>query len=91
VYVSTAYLGSCFVATILSDTLAAPNISDNWYVPRIQQAYSTDGSIRSLENQLNSTWNSYRAFTINWALNWSTDILRTFTEQLLSLPLLTRL
>ncbi|KAF3038731.1 hypothetical protein E8E11_005943 [Didymella keratinophila] len=59
VYVSAAYVGSCFVATILSDTLTAPNISDNW----------------SLENQLDSTWNSYRAFAINWTLNWSTDIL----------------
>ena len=90
VYVSAAYVGSCFVATILSDTLTAPNISDNWYVPRTQRTYSTDKSIRSLENQLNSTWNSYRAFAINWTLNWSTDILRMFTEQLLSVPLLTR-
>lgn len=31
---------------------------------------------RSLENQLLSTWNSYTTFAVNWALNWSTDLLR---------------
>jgi hypothetical protein len=31
---------------------------------------------RSLENQLNSTWNSYTAFVVDWALNIATDILR---------------
>jgi hypothetical protein len=32
-------------------------------------------NLRSLENQLNSTWNSYNALAINWCLNWSTDLL----------------
>jgi hypothetical protein len=32
VYASAVFVGCCFVATILSDTLAAPNISDNWYM-----------------------------------------------------------
>ena len=36
VYASAAYVGCCFVATILSDTLTAPHISDNWYIPRTQ-------------------------------------------------------
>ncbi|KAF1932635.1 uncharacterized protein M421DRAFT_97919 [Didymella exigua CBS 183.55] len=59
VYFSAVYVGCCFVATVLSDTLHAPHISDNW----------------SLENQLDSTWNSYTTFAVNWALNWSTDLL----------------
>ncbi|KAJ4994022.1 archaeal flagellin n-terminal-like domain-containing protein, partial [Stagonosporopsis vannaccii] len=59
VYVSAAYVGCCFLGTLLTDTLIAPTISDNW----------------SLDNQMNSTWNSYTAFASNWALNWSTDLL----------------
>ncbi|KAF2633928.1 hypothetical protein BU25DRAFT_427336 [Macroventuria anomochaeta] len=59
VYVGAAYVGCCFIATLLSDTLHAPRISDNW----------------SIENQLNSTWNSYITFAINWSMNWSTDLL----------------
>ncbi|KZM18279.1 uncharacterized protein EKO05_0005127 [Ascochyta rabiei] len=59
VYVSAAYVGCAFVATLLSDTLHANPVSNNW----------------SLENQLLSTWNSYTTFAINWALNWSTDLL----------------
>ncbi|KAF9697424.1 hypothetical protein EKO04_004622 [Ascochyta lentis] len=59
VYVSAAYVGCAFVATLLSDTLHARPISNNW----------------SLENQLLSTWNSYTTFAINWTLNWSTDLL----------------
>lgn len=30
VYVAAAYVGCCFIATLLSDTLHAPHISDNW-------------------------------------------------------------
>ena len=31
VYATTAIVVACFVASILCDTLLAPNISDNWY------------------------------------------------------------
>ena len=31
VYVGTAFVVSAFVATVLTDTLIAPSISDNWY------------------------------------------------------------
>jgi hypothetical protein len=30
---------------------------------------------RSIEHQDVSVWNSYKALTVNWSLNWSTDIL----------------
>ncbi|CAI6334835.1 unnamed protein product [Periconia digitata] len=59
VYVGTAFVACAFVATILTDTLIAPDISDNW----------------SIENQLNSTWNSWNVLIIDWVLNFSTDLL----------------
>lgn len=59
VYVSAVYVGCCFIATLLSDTLHSIPLSNNW----------------SVENQLLSTWNSYITFAVNWALNWSTDLL----------------
>ncbi|KAF2131274.1 hypothetical protein P153DRAFT_383387 [Dothidotthia symphoricarpi CBS 119687] len=59
VYVCTAYTAAVFVASILTDTFISPSISDNW----------------SIENQLNSVWNSYPAFVINWSLHISSDIL----------------
>lgn len=31
VYVCTGVLAATFMATVLTDTLIAPNISDNWY------------------------------------------------------------
>jgi hypothetical protein len=32
VYFSAGFVGCCFIGTLLTDTLIAPNISDNWYV-----------------------------------------------------------
>ncbi|KAL6703043.1 hypothetical protein ACN47E_010250 [Coniothyrium glycines] len=57
-YACISFLAMAFVTTLLTDTLIAPKISDNW----------------SIENQLNSTWNSYTCFAVAWALNFSTDI-----------------
>ncbi|PQE24367.1 hypothetical protein CJF31_00002637 [Rutstroemia sp. NJR-2017a BVV2] len=59
VYVSMAFMLAAFIATVLTDTLLAPKISDNW----------------SLENQMDSIWNSSNDLVINWALNFSTDLL----------------
>ncbi|KAJ9651201.1 hypothetical protein H2198_009503 [Neophaeococcomyces mojaviensis] len=58
-YIGTAYLVSAFLTSILMDTLMTRPISDNW----------------SIENQLNSIWNSYTDFAVNWTLNISTDLL----------------
>ncbi|KAH7305463.1 hypothetical protein B0I35DRAFT_492840 [Stachybotrys elegans] len=58
-YICTGILGSCFLATLLADTLITQPISDNW----------------SLENQLNSMWNSYPLFILNWVLNIFTDLM----------------
>lgn len=35
---------------------------------------------RSIENQLDSAWNSYPLFVVQWCLNFSTDLLRMFIE-----------
>ncbi|KAM3087783.1 hypothetical protein ACMFMG_001854 [Clarireedia jacksonii] len=59
VYMGTIFMAAAFAASVLTDSLLAPNISDNW----------------SLENQLDSIWNSYNDFAINWALNFATDLL----------------
>ncbi|CAG5179634.1 uncharacterized protein ALTATR162_LOCUS9384 [Alternaria atra] len=59
VYVTAAIIGCAWIASLLADTFIAPSISDNW----------------SIENQLNSTWNSYTDLTINWALNIGTDLM----------------
>ncbi|KAF3007505.1 hypothetical protein E8E13_005560 [Curvularia kusanoi] len=68
---SKAYLKTVFVMCYFFDFgLYFPKVSlvafywwliplDNW----------------SLDNQLNSTWNSFTALISNWALNWSTDLL----------------
>ncbi|KAF2877700.1 hypothetical protein BDV95DRAFT_155473 [Massariosphaeria phaeospora] len=59
VYTGAAFLLVTFIATISTDTFIANTISDNW----------------SIENQSNSTWNSYNALIINWTLNIATDLL----------------
>ncbi|KAF4946146.1 hypothetical protein FGADI_11424 [Fusarium gaditjirri] len=58
-YAITTYLISCMTASILLNTLIARPISDNW----------------SVENQLNSAWNSLPNFLTQWCLNFSTDLL----------------
>ncbi|KAF4334220.1 hypothetical protein FBEOM_11963 [Fusarium beomiforme] len=58
-YVITAYLMCCMITSILLNTLIARPISDNW----------------SIENQLNSAWNSLPNFLTQWCLNFSTDLL----------------
>ncbi|KAI9162895.1 hypothetical protein HJFPF1_04490 [Paramyrothecium foliicola] len=58
-YVITGYVVAAFLGAILTDTLITRPISDNW----------------SLENQLNSIWNSLADFIINWVLNITTDLL----------------
>ncbi|KAL9561407.1 hypothetical protein ACKAV7_014762 [Fusarium commune] len=57
-YVITAYLVCCLIAAILTVTLITWPISDNW----------------SIENQLESAWNSYPVFVVQWCLNFSTDL-----------------
>ncbi|CAG5137584.1 uncharacterized protein ALTATR162_LOCUS159 [Alternaria atra] len=59
VYVTAAFIGCAWMASLLADTFIAPSISDNW----------------SLENQLNSIWNSYTNLTVNWTLNIGTDLI----------------
>ncbi|EOA83731.1 hypothetical protein ACJQWK_00752 [Exserohilum turcicum] len=59
IYVSAGVVSTSFLASILTDTLIAPNISDNW----------------SIENQLQSTWNTFANLVINWVLNFGTDLL----------------
>lgn len=59
VYFSAGFVGCCFIGTLLTDTLIAPNISDNW----------------TIATQLHSTWNSFTGLISNWVLNWSTDLL----------------
>ncbi|KAF2448171.1 hypothetical protein P171DRAFT_207180 [Karstenula rhodostoma CBS 690.94] len=59
VYFSTGFTVCSWVASLLTDTLIAGHISNNW----------------SIENQLLSTWNSYSGLIINWCLNWSSDVL----------------
>ncbi|KAH6974543.1 hypothetical protein BKA56DRAFT_634421 [Ilyonectria sp. MPI-CAGE-AT-0026] len=58
-YASTAYLVCCMIAAFLVVTLIAHPISNNW----------------SIENQLDSAWNSYPLFVVQWCLNFSTDLL----------------
>ncbi|CVK94594.1 uncharacterized protein FMAN_03630 [Fusarium mangiferae] len=58
-YAITAYLVSCMTTSILLNTLIARPISDNW----------------SVENQLNSAWNSLPNFLTQWCLNFSTDLI----------------
>ncbi|KAF5024155.1 hypothetical protein F66182_3790 [Fusarium sp. NRRL 66182] len=58
----TIYLGCSLVATILTNTLITRPISNNW----------------SIENQMESLWNSYPAFCVQWGLNFSTDLLVFF-------------
>ncbi|KAI7771166.1 hypothetical protein LZL87_013237 [Fusarium oxysporum] len=58
-YAITVYLISCMTTSILLNTLIARPISDNW----------------SVENQLNSAWNSLPNFLTQWCLNFSTDLL----------------
>ncbi|KAF5550332.1 hypothetical protein FNAPI_7755 [Fusarium napiforme] len=57
-YMISAYLLSCMTTSILLNTLIARPISDNW----------------SVENQLNSAWNSLPNFLTQWCLNSSTDL-----------------
>ncbi|EMT72420.1 hypothetical protein FOC4_g10001569 [Fusarium odoratissimum] len=58
-YIITTYLISCMTTSILINTLIARPISDNW----------------SVENQLNSAWNSLPNFLAQWCLNFSTDLI----------------
>ncbi|KAF4461190.1 hypothetical protein FALBO_12016 [Fusarium albosuccineum] len=58
-YASTAYLVCCLIASFLLVTLISNPISNNW----------------SIENQLDSAWNSYTNFVVQWCLNFSTDLL----------------
>ncbi|KAF4961924.1 hypothetical protein FSARC_9965 [Fusarium sarcochroum] len=58
-HVSTAYLVCCLIAAFLVVTLITTPISNNW----------------SIENQLESAWNSYTVFVVQWCLNFSTDLL----------------
>ncbi|KAF5667739.1 hypothetical protein FDENT_12047 [Fusarium denticulatum] len=58
-YIITTYLVSCMAISILINTLIARPISDNW----------------SVENQLNSAWNSLPNFLTQWCLNFSTDLI----------------
>ncbi|RYC81532.1 hypothetical protein BFJ63_vAg15579 [Fusarium oxysporum f. sp. narcissi] len=58
-YIITTYLISCMTTSILLNTLIARPISDNW----------------SVENQLNSAWNSLPNFLTQWCLNFSTDLI----------------
>ncbi|KAJ3539895.1 hypothetical protein NM208_g5301 [Fusarium decemcellulare] len=58
-YASTAYLVCCLIASFLLVTLISNPISNNW----------------SIENQLESAWNSYTNFVVQWCLNFSTDLL----------------
>ncbi|KAF5246218.1 hypothetical protein FANTH_6985 [Fusarium anthophilum] len=55
----SVYLGCTLLASVLTNTLICLPFSDNW----------------SIENQLKSAWNSYPSFCIQWALNFSTDLL----------------
>jgi hypothetical protein len=76
------FMTAAFVASVLTDTLLAPKISDNWYgtiKSHFLGASATHISLhRSLDNQLNSIWNSSPDLVINWALNFSTDLLRMY-------------
>ncbi|KAF5025370.1 hypothetical protein F66182_2535 [Fusarium sp. NRRL 66182] len=58
-YLSTAYLVCALIAAMLTVTLITQPISNNW----------------SIENQLESAWNSYTVFVVQWGLNFSTDLL----------------
>ncbi|KPM39581.1 hypothetical protein AK830_g6987 [Neonectria ditissima] len=58
-FASTVYLVSCLIAAILIVTLISNPISNNW----------------SIEHQLESAWNSYTLFVVQWCLNFSTDLL----------------
>ncbi|KAH7246678.1 hypothetical protein BKA59DRAFT_201479 [Fusarium tricinctum] len=58
-YLIAAYLVCALVASILTDSLITQPISNNW----------------SIEHQLESAWNSYPAFCVQWSLNFSTDLL----------------
>ncbi|KAH7129062.1 hypothetical protein EDB81DRAFT_888829 [Dactylonectria macrodidyma] len=58
-YANTVYLVCCLIAAILIVTLITNPISNNW----------------SIENQLESAWNSYTVFVVQWCLNFSTDLL----------------
>ncbi|CAE7175526.1 hypothetical protein PTNB73_02838 [Pyrenophora teres f. teres] len=59
VYVTAAAISCCWVASLLTDLLIAPKISDNW----------------SIENQLQSTWNTFANLIVNWVLNFATDLM----------------
>ncbi|KAF1830240.1 hypothetical protein BDW02DRAFT_650792 [Decorospora gaudefroyi] len=59
IQVTSGIIAAAWLASIATDTFIAPNVSDNW----------------SLENQMNSTWNSYNNLTVNWTLNMGTDLL----------------
>lgn len=43
----------------------------------------TDSS-RTIETQLNSTWNSFTGLISNWVLNWSTDLVRASMSLIIS-------
>lgn len=58
-YITCGYVVAAFTATVLTDTLMTQPISNNW----------------SLDNQLDSLWNSATGFIINWILNITTDLL----------------
>ncbi|KAF4339922.1 hypothetical protein FBEOM_6146 [Fusarium beomiforme] len=57
--VISIYLGCALLASVLTNTLICIPFSDNW----------------SIENQLKSAWNSYPSFCVQWALNFSTDLI----------------
>ncbi|RMZ73430.1 hypothetical protein GMOD_00007938 [Pyrenophora seminiperda CCB06] len=57
--VATGIIACCLVASLLTDLLMAPKISDNW----------------SIENQLESTWNTFANLVINWILNFGADLM----------------
>jgi hypothetical protein len=81
VYFSTGFTICAFVASLLTDTLIARPISNNWsvhFVTHLRESFQLTDDQRSIDNQLLSIWNSYNALLINWALNWSSDLLRKF-------------
>lgn len=76
-YPVTAYIAMAFIAAILTDLLITNPISDNWYVdePRVHIYIGSNIVSRSIENQMNSIWNSFPNFTAEWGLNISSDLI----------------
>lgn len=60
----TIYLGLALTAAFFIDLLICFPISDNWSL--------------DYDKQGRSIWNSYTDFGLEWMLNFSTDVFRTF-------------